>query len=392
MTAPRVVDGVIDLRAWDFEGQGPVELNGDWRFYWRRFIPPAEFASRGAAPLESGTPATMLVPGRWNGRTIDGNILGGDGFATYRLRILLDPERLRQAAGDSIYAFRLRRMYTAYRLFLNGAEIVQVGQIGEAAAAAVPRYRTVLRPVVVSEAELDLVLHISNYHHLRGGVPVAVVFGTEANIRAEREARLAFDLFLIGGLLILGLYQLGLYVLSKVDRSPILLGLFCLIIALRHFIDDERYVDDVFQNIPWHILHRMTYATFATAVILGLEHIHRFFAREAAIWLTRCLQSVAAAFLAVAVVATPRTYVAGSIALEITAVLSGIYMIAVVGVALYRRRNESLLFGLSLLCLVPGVIYKILYDRGHWSGVDLLPLGLFGFVFGQTLAVSKRFS
>jgi len=32
---PRAVDGVFDLRQWDFERDGAVNLEGDWLFYWR---------------------------------------------------------------------------------------------------------------------------------------------------------------------------------------------------------------------------------------------------------------------------------------------------------------------------------------------------------------------
>lgn len=396
--APRVVNGVIDLRDWDFERDGPVELDGDWDFYWRRLVPPAAFAQASArSDLESddtGLPGAtrMAVPGKWNGRILDGAVLGGDGFATYRLRILMDPERLRQAGNGAIYALRFRRIYTAYRLYANGSEIVSVGVVARTAAEATPDYRIILQTLVVNEPILDLVLHISNHHHLRGGIPTSLFFGTEANIRGEREARLAFDLFLIGGLLILGISQLGLYLLSRVERAPVMLGVFCLIIAFRHLIDDERYIDHISPDIPWHLLHRLTYATFAMAVILALEHFHRFFPREVTPWMTRPLQIVASGFLAITLVAAPKFYVAQSIFLEITAVLSGVYLIAVVAVAFVRRRNESVLFILSLLCLVPGMIYKILYDRGHWAGLDLLPLGLFGFVLTQTLAVSRRFS
>lgn len=384
--APRVVDGVIDLSGWDFQSHGPVELNGTWDFYWKRFVAPGDFT----AELEP--PSRITVPGKWNGKIEAGETLSSDGYATYRLRIKLDPAKLGGTGTDSLYAFRFGRMYTAYTLYLNGEQLARVGQIGSTAAQGRPRYQIVMQTIVVTEPALDLVLHISNYHHLKGGLPVALIFGTEANIRGGRESRLAFDLFLIGGLLVLGIYQLGLYLLSEVDRAPVLLGVFCLIVALRHFIDDERYVDHVFQNIPWHILHRLAYAAFALAVIVMLEHIHRFFEREAVVWITRPLQALSTAFLAIVLLGSPKTYSANAIFFEITAVVSGLYLIAVVAFAVVRKRNEALMSVASLLFLVPGMVDKIMFDRGHWSGMDLLPLGMFGFLVTQTLAVSKRFS
>ncbi|MCR9141060.1 MAG: ATP-binding protein [bacterium] len=393
--APRVLDGVLDLRGWNFQDQGPIELNGDWEFYWRRFVPPNQFAGNAsgfASSTEAGSALRAAVPGKWNQQTIDGRRFSSDGFATYHMRILLNPSQIRNSDTIPIFAFRLRRIYTAYRLYVNGTQIVQVARPAESAEEARPGYRIVLKNLAVTEPVLDVVLHISNYSHPNAGLPVAILFGTETNIRAEREARLAFDLFLIGGLLVLGIYQLGLYLLSRVDRAPVLLGVFCLIVAVRHLIDDERYVDDLFQGIPWIVLHRMAYAAFTLAVIVMLEHVHRFFEGEAVIWITRSLQTLSAAFLLLVIFFSPKVYSAHAYLFEIVAVLSGLYLIIVVIIATVRKRNESLMSVASLLCLVPGMVNKILFDSGHWAGLDLLPLGLFGFLMMQTLVVSRRFS
>ena len=39
-TAPKAVNGIIDLTGWDFDKDGPVKLNGQWDFYWGKFIDP----------------------------------------------------------------------------------------------------------------------------------------------------------------------------------------------------------------------------------------------------------------------------------------------------------------------------------------------------------------
>ena len=55
--APSAHNGVIDLRGWDFERDGAVNLAGSWGLSWDRFDDPTSSAS--------GTLA-VAVPGHWN--------------------------------------------------------------------------------------------------------------------------------------------------------------------------------------------------------------------------------------------------------------------------------------------------------------------------------------
>tara|TARA_Y100001954_G_C15717741_1_gene556558 strand:- start:647 stop:766 length:120 start_codon:yes stop_codon:yes gene_type:complete len=34
------VNGVLDLSSWNFEKYGPIDLRGEWKFYWKKFIDP----------------------------------------------------------------------------------------------------------------------------------------------------------------------------------------------------------------------------------------------------------------------------------------------------------------------------------------------------------------
>ena len=58
---PQAVQGVLDLREWDFEQDGPVELNGEYEFYWQQHLDPSEF-SAASRPVPT---AFVKVPGFW---------------------------------------------------------------------------------------------------------------------------------------------------------------------------------------------------------------------------------------------------------------------------------------------------------------------------------------
>ena len=61
---PRAVKGVLDLREWSFERDGPVRLDGAWAFAWNRHLKPAD----GFAGEAFTSSRFVRVPGAWNGR------------------------------------------------------------------------------------------------------------------------------------------------------------------------------------------------------------------------------------------------------------------------------------------------------------------------------------
>jgi two-component system sensor histidine kinase ChiS len=40
---PKAEKGILDLSNWDFEKDGIVALNGNWEFYWEKYLEPKDF-------------------------------------------------------------------------------------------------------------------------------------------------------------------------------------------------------------------------------------------------------------------------------------------------------------------------------------------------------------
>ena len=41
---PAAKKGYLDLSSWDLKGQGPVKLDGEWKFFWKKLLPPNDSA------------------------------------------------------------------------------------------------------------------------------------------------------------------------------------------------------------------------------------------------------------------------------------------------------------------------------------------------------------
>jgi hypothetical protein len=95
--------GVLDLRTLNLNGQ-PVNLNGEWRFYWRQLLWPGDSTFR--------TPDYVSYPSLWNKIKLHGQTLPVEGYATYSLTILLPKNRPH-------LTLLMPDVYCSYRLFIN---------------------------------------------------------------------------------------------------------------------------------------------------------------------------------------------------------------------------------------------------------------------------------
>ena len=59
--APKAVKGVLDLSDWDLKKDGPVDLIGEYEFYWMQHLLPKDFSK--ITPNEKTE--FIKVPGYW---------------------------------------------------------------------------------------------------------------------------------------------------------------------------------------------------------------------------------------------------------------------------------------------------------------------------------------
>ena len=75
--------GALDLSDRDILREPLVRLDGEWEFYWRQLVSPADFG--GATPPVLKDLASL--PSSWSKFTSPGAPIGSVGYATFRLRV-----------------------------------------------------------------------------------------------------------------------------------------------------------------------------------------------------------------------------------------------------------------------------------------------------------------
>jgi hypothetical protein len=209
--SPVARQGVLDLTQWDFEKDGVIALNGEWGFHWEQLLAPSDFPPLGAIKQQH----FVKVPSSWNSYQVDGEALGGQGYATYHLRIIGNQ-------GNTKLMFRSTWMGSSYNLFINGELISSNGVVAKNREKMTPQYMPLTSSYSADSDSLEVVLQVANFYHAEGGAWYPIEIGLEQQITKTREGNLAINLFLCGGIFIMGIYYLGLYSFRRKEKSSLL--------------------------------------------------------------------------------------------------------------------------------------------------------------------------
>lgn len=157
MPIPKADAGILNLTSWDFDKDGTVRLEGDWQFYWQKFIAPEQ------KPLTEGT--FIEVPKSWDGHQLNDNRNApAHGYASYQLSISL-PQNSPQLA------LKVIDIGEAFRLYVNGKLLHSGGETGTSQSMSKPAFASgvIFLPENIGN-EINIVIHVSNYNYPRGGL------------------------------------------------------------------------------------------------------------------------------------------------------------------------------------------------------------------------------
>ena len=380
-TPPTAQQGVLDLRQWDFDQDGPVSLNGHWEFYWQQFLISGDF-SLPEPPKPSGF---IAVPGLWNGYKLPETTLSGEGFATYRLKILLDGEQDR-------LAFKIPGMGTAFTFLLNGKLLSTSGRVGRSAGEMIPESASQVIGFNPAANEMEIILHVSNFHHRKGGAWQSIKLGREKDITALREKNLFLDLFLFGAIFVTAIYHLGLFALRAENKITFYFGMFCLLVAIYTLLTGERYFIDLFPGWSWEQRMLLRNISSYLCVPFFLAFIQELFLKETQKIVIRAFHLSIGLLLCVAFVTPVQVYSHTIQTFHLITLAAGAYATFVLVLAAVRNREGARIFLTGFLALFLAVVNDILHDNHVITTGRSVHFGLFVFILSQSFLLSLRFS
>ena len=380
-TAPRVEKGVLDLSAWDFKNDGPLALNGQWEFYWNAHLTPNDFSEE--TPMTGSV--LIEVPGTWNGQEINGKKISGEGYATYRLTIHL-------ANIGQRLAFKFLDMATAFSVFVDGKKLLSAGVPGKTFGSTTAQFLPQVVEFTPVSKHLQVVVLVSNFHHRKGGAWEPILLGSSEDIWQIRQSALNLDIFLFGGILMMGLYHISLFIIRAKEKSTLFFGIFCFLIAIRSLVTGERYLVGLLPDFSWEVYTKIAYLTFYIAVPVFTMYFRCIFPKDLPKYFINLVNLVGALFSAIVLFTPAKIYTNTVPIFQIFTVAAASYGFYHLVLALIHKRQGAFIclagFAVLFLTIVNDILYaNLLIHTGY-----IIQFGLFFFLFFQAFLLSVRFS
>lgn len=375
----KVAQGALDLRSWDFNARGSIDLDGDWEFYWN-----CQLKSH-PNTCKSKPDGYISVPGIWNQYVVDNNKIDGKGFASYRLKLFVQDL-------DRDYSVKLLDMATSYNLWINGEKILSNGFAGITAEETRPRFLPAVYRIGKLQHENEIVVEISNYNHYKGGFWESITLGDSANLAMYRENKIWLDVFLCGSISIMIVYHFGLYALRRKDISTVYFAVFCFLVMLRLSVTGERILFYKFPNFDWELGNKIEYGTFYLTIPSFEMFLRSVFPKEFHKIVGRIIIGMVSFLLALLIFTDISVYSHTALPWEIMIIFICIYAIVSLVISTKRKMDGAFASLIGLMFLIVTVVNDILYANNVINTSFMLPYGLFLFIFFQSFLISLRFS
>ncbi|MFQ3620394.1 MAG: ATP-binding protein, partial [Spirochaetales bacterium] len=379
---PQAVRGVLDLSSVELSTAGVIPLRGEWEFVWDTLVDPLN-----PSPESTLNAQYVPVPANWKTYPLTPLSPSLYGKATYRLRIITNGK-------EHLFGLRLKRVYSAYRLYINGLSVAENGKISpsmeetEGQLGVRTLYFTSFSPTI------EIFLQVANPYYYRAGILGAPEFGTQKAIERTHIFSVALDVFLLGAIAIMAAYY---YILSltlvKHRYSSLFFAFFCTVVGLRILlISDLRFLYYLFPHLPLPFDMRLQGFGIYLLIPSFLSFIYFLFPDRGNKKVIQFI-GIASLLYLVATLTLPLRMHGYILTTYYPFFIIGLlYMTYILLYALVKKDADAGLEGFGFLFILLTSIYDMLVDREVYHGDYILPLGLLCFIFIQSVILSGRFS
>lgn len=377
---PKAEQGSIDLRDWSWDRDGVVPLDGQWKFAWHPLV------SMGESAQDDIEDTTIMVPGTWGTMTTGSGVpLHNKGIGIYQLLIKHQQQR-------DMMAIRLPNISTAYELFIDGNRVVSRGYIDKLTHHIDPYQLPATVYFQAQDTQTELKLIVANDDHRRGGIRTEIIIGNVDHIQKLQTRRAAQELIVLGCLIMIGFYHLGLFILRRKEYANILFALLCLFVGIRMGLIGESFILQWIPMITWDFAARMEYIVFILSGWSGFSYFQRMYPNEIRkLWFK--LSSYVGAILIVCVLVL-ETVVFTSWILTFQLYILLLSVRTLVGLVLsgIHKREGARLALIGMAGMVLAIVNDMLFYNGWWLSIDLVPFGLLFLIVMNSFIISLRFS
>ncbi len=379
---PKVENGVLDLRGWRFEKDETIKLDGDWEFYWKQLFSAKDATNGGQQPVQNGY---IELPGVWNDLKLNGKSLPAQGYATLRLTIVHHGPPLD-------LSLKLNDVYSAYVVYVDGQKRGSVGRVSDNKEGYFDQNVARLIDFTTGKEKTEIVFQISNYSMLYGGSPQVIQLGNRHTIHKKRDMNLAYDLIIMGSIMMMGLYHLSIFLLRKKNRSALFFSICCICNAIYNSMVGEIFLTILFPDLSI----TSTWKLLVICISMGIGFLYLFLASLFPDEFPGRLVKIVFGLLLLITIFVPFS---SPVIVSACHIIAQIIIVFVVSSSLWfvtraviKKRNGAMVVLISFFLLFFVAINDILFFHAVIETTYLVSVGLFAYVFSQAFLISQRFN
>ncbi|HYG01013.1 MAG TPA: 7TM diverse intracellular signaling domain-containing protein [Chryseosolibacter sp.] len=374
--------GQLDLRNWDFRDRGNVALEGEWEFYMSQLLSPKNFSD--SIPKDF-----VIFPDTWN--DVSKGLKPGNGFATYRLKVLLpSAEKL---------SLELPHFYSNYQLWINGKKVAENGNVGNTPETSFPEWRPQTVAIPLADT-LDIVIQISNFHHAKGGIRENILIGLSDNLATKRAISMNMNIIVVSALIVIASVFILLFLFFKSEKAALYFAALAITWAIRSCFSNLYLINSNFpQLLSWEASVKIEYLTLYGTMVWALLFLHAQFKQDVSSVFKYVFVSCNLLFCVFTIVTSATLYTQFLPVYLSFALLLLLYILyVVIHAVIYERPGVWL--------IVTAIVFGVIifgYDLGSYQGLSdynsilinagyLLIFLLLGFSMSMQLGFFKRSS
>ncbi len=354
-------NGIIELDTSNLEYN--VLLTGEWKYYSNQLLTSSKNASE---PFKF-----VDVPHTWN----------GTGYGTYCLRI----EGLDPGTG---YCFYIPDTSSAFRFYLNEELVAENGKVGTSPDEEELHWEPRMVHFKPEQSSIEIIMQISNFHSYPGGFIREIKLGLPDNILAEKANRLSIQMILLGGILIIGLYNFSLFLLNPENKAALFFTLLNFLIVVRIILTGEKIINTWIVNPDWYLLLKLQFIIGAMMLGFFVLFMNNLFKGLFHKIIVRVLLGIVFVIAVIPVFIPINLLFFVDIVFLIISTLFFLYLIFILFKAI-RQNVQGSLFAFMGIAFILGTI---LLDLTLPPGSNVIPLGIFIFTIFESLVIAEKHS
>ena len=374
--------GYIDARAWDFIEQGLLPLKSDWEFYWNELLEPEDFLDDSKV-AQTPTQYVTLPKDLTNIKKDDGS-LPSNGYGTLRMIVEINDV-------SQVYALKSKYFSSAYKLWINGEELLEVGQVAKTKEQYKPTYLPMEAIFKTNQPTIEIIIQTSNFHHRRVRISM-VEFGTVDQITTSTYKGIIKDSILFGSLLLISLYHLILFFLRRKEKAFIYFSLISLIVGLRVGIVNERMIVRLIPDLPAELMMKIGYLPVFLLLPLFILYAKEIFKAQELERPAKVSMYSIPILLFIISVTTVKVYDALFEYGQLFLFTLGGYLIFVMATKIIaRRKSGSYALVIGFLFVLVAAIHDTLREFDIIQSTELLTVGILLFILIQAFYLAWRY-